>query len=127
MKVDLFNTEQSQILKRALQSSQQQYRAIATNIANVNNESFQRVKTDFSHRLTNEINREDLKITNPKHIRSVDQGSPGGMVPDKENPKVNMTHEMAELAENQIRHDFAARALRRLYSGISTAIRGRIG
>lgn len=125
MKINLFNTLQAQKLKQTLQSYELQYKAISANIANLNNPSYQRVKTDFQELLTSRLDHSGLKATEPGHIQSNSSNPAGRLVVDKENPDVDMSHEMADLAENQIRYEFVSRALRQYYSGLSASILGR--
>lgn len=128
MKINLFNTVRAQELKQTLQNYELQYKAIAGNIANINNPNYLRVKTDFHELLTNRINQSGLRATQPGHIQSNSNGSIGGnLTVDKENPQVDMSREMADLVENQIRYEFVSRALKQYYSGLSSAILGRTG
>lgn len=112
-------------MKQTLQAYELQYKAISTNIANLNNASHQRVKTDFNEMLATRLDQSGLKATHPKHIHPSSNSPAGNLTVDKENPKVDMSREMADLAENQIRYEFASRALRRLYDGLSASILGR--
>ncbi|MCF7800583.1 MAG: hypothetical protein K9N34_01060 [Candidatus Marinimicrobia bacterium] len=125
MKINLFSTQQAQKLKQTLHAYELQYKAISTNIANLNNSSFQRVKTDFHEMLASRMDQSGLKTTHSKHIQPSSGSSVGGLEVDKENPRVDMSREMADLAENQIRYEFVSRALRQHYSGLSAAILGR--
>ena len=118
----IFNTQSFQLLKKSLDVYSKQHEAIAKNIANANNNAYDRADTDFSKVLKQDLDR-TLKVTDPKHIQS-------SVTPDPKNPlskkeKVDVNREMGELAENQIRYDFSARVLNRKYRGLSQSITGR--
>jgi flagellar basal-body rod protein FlgB len=121
----IFNTNSIQLLKKSLDVYSKQHEAIAKNIANANNDAYSRTDTDFSKVLQHDLDR-NLKVTNKKHIQSSNtpaQKSPSEM---SKKEKVDVNREMGELAENQIRYDFAARVLNRKYRSLSQSITGRI-
>jgi flagellar basal-body rod protein FlgB len=126
MNVKLFNTKQAQLLKRALAVYEQQHRAIARNVAHADQRDYTRVNTDFSKELQAAADNSRIKTTRSKHIRvsqfNDGQGRPGR---NKNGEKVDLSREMTELAENQIRYDFVTRILNRYYSGLSVSITGR--
>ena len=94
------------------------------NIAHLaSNENFTRVNTDFSKEL--ELARTgSLRNSDKRHIQSSGKME-GSAVTSAQGQKVDLTREMAELAELQIRHDLVTRALNRFYNGVSSAITGR--
>lgn len=121
----IFGSTKNHLLKRALDVYQKQHEAISKNVANANSEGYQRVNTDFSHELeVAKVSR--MKTSDSRHIsRGVPQESSVPVNGQNEN-NVDMTEEMAHLAENQIKYEFATRMLNRMYRGITTSITGRI-
>ena len=120
----IFNTQNISLLKKSLDVYGKQHEAIAKNIANANNPEYKRAETDFSKTLKNTIER-TLKTTDPRHI-----AEPKPPVPnDAENSKeeIDLSREMGELAENQIRYDFSARMLQKNYQLLNISIKGRNG
>jgi len=127
MKIKLFNTNNAQLFKRALDVHGKQHKAIAQNIANASNPDYTRVSTDFSRLLESAVGPSKVNITNEKHICSsqFSDRSIQDQYADKDE-KVDFSREMTDMAENQIKFDFAARALNRYFKGLSNAIVGRI-
>lgn len=121
----IFESNQSTLLKKALNVYQKQHEAISKNVANASNRDYQRVNTDFSHEL--ELAKKSrLQSTHQNHFRSgIDKST--NSHPSVENTEsVDLSEEMVNLAENQIKYEFTTRMLNRLYRGISTSITGRI-
>ncbi len=124
--MSIFETPKSQLLKQALDVYSRQHNAIAKNVANVNNPEYQRVQTDFSSELHKAEERTGVKTSHPQHIQGSQFERKRGLTADEsKQTDVDLTQEMADLAENQIRYEFSARTLNRYYSGLSTAILGR--
>ena len=121
----IFESNQSRLIKRALDVYQKQHEAISKNVANTNSKGYKRINTDFSHEL--EVAKTSrIKTSDSRHIsRGIPQES-SGPVNGENSKSVDLTEEMAHLAENQIKYEFATRILNRMYRGISTSITGRI-
>ncbi|NOZ08220.1 MAG: flagellar basal body rod protein FlgB [FCB group bacterium] len=124
MELKLFNTKNSLLLKKALETYGLERAAISENIANVNNPRFRRIDTDFSSVLKEEMSDNRLRVTDPKHLdgskfRTKAQSEVNG------EEGVDLTREMSDLAANQIKHEFVSKVLRRYYAGLSSAILGR--
>lgn len=121
----ILSNGQSQLLKKALNVYQKQHEAISKNVANASNDDYKRINTDFSSELHQaKTSNADLKTTNSKHISSNDNSSLS-LKEKKEGNTVDITREMGLLAENQIKYEFATRALSRMYKGISNSITGK--
>jgi len=121
----ILSNGQSQLLKKALNVYQKQHEAISKNVANASNDDYKRINTDFSSELQQaKTSNADLKTTNSKHISSNDNSSLS-LKEKKEGNTVDITREMGLLAENQIKYEFATRALSRMYKGISNSITGK--
>ncbi|HDR04901.1 MAG TPA: flagellar basal body rod protein FlgB [Candidatus Marinimicrobia bacterium] len=121
--MEILNTNNSQLLKRAVQVYDRQHRAISENIANVNNPGYRKKNTDFSAELEGIQNLSKMRMTHEKHLRSEDSNIIGSA--DEKEQEVDLTEEMGNLAQNQIKHEFVAMLLQRYYSGLSTAISGQ--
>jgi len=122
----LFNTKRAQLLKKAISVYERQHRAISQNVAQANNPNYTRVNTDFSATLRSAVDQSKIKVTKDKHIRSSHfSESTDGKLNNSKEKKVDLTREMTELAENQIRYEFVTRILNRYYNGLSVSITGR--
>ena len=121
----LFQTQKSQLLKKALDVYSRQHNAIAKNVAHVNTPDFKRLATDFSAELRQAESKGRVRTTHAAHISQPLFEQRTESRTETEENQVDLTREMAELAENQIRFDFSARILRRHFDGLSNAIAGR--
>ncbi|RKY52805.1 MAG: flagellar basal body rod protein FlgB [Candidatus Neomarinimicrobiota bacterium] len=127
MKINLFNTKQEKLMEKALDVYVKQNKAIAQNVANAGNPDYKRINTDFSQVLKSASSQSKLKVTNKRHISS--SGLIGNINFDEKRGgggKVNITKEMADLAENQIRHELVTQTLNRYYNALKTSISGKI-
>lgn len=123
----IFNTQKVQFLKQALDVYSDRHEKIAENVANANNPQYKKKNTEFSGVLKNQMNR-SLATSDNRHIGNpVEPDSKAASAGDGNQEKIDISSEMARLAENQIRYDFAARTLRRAYRGLSLSITGRNG
>jgi flagellar basal-body rod protein FlgB len=125
MKVELFKTENAQVLKRALDVYQKQHEAIARNVSNINTVGYQPVNTDFSTQLEIASSQSNIKTSDPRHIAGSNFEARTADPESGAAEKVDLSAEMTKLAENQIRYEFATRALNKFYTGIYTAITGK--
>ena len=124
MKIEIFNTKQKNLVKNAVDVYNKQHNAIAKNIANVNDPFYKRVQTDFSEELKIAQQKSPLKNSNEKHILTPHYKAT--LFPAKKGTgKVEITKEMADLAENQIRNEFATKRLTRYFRQLELSIRGR--
>lgn len=119
----LFNTDSQILLKRSLDVLIRHNKNIAENVANINVKGYRRKPTRFLDELVDARGRKRLSITHARHLRFNDEF---GDVPEYEKGKVEITREMTDLAQNQIRFDFSARMLRRKFEGLARAISGRV-
>lgn len=121
----IFRTENIQLVKQSLDVYTKQHEAIAQNVAQSNDPNYKRMNTDFSDALKTSIERK-LKTTEERHFgfsSPLEEDARREMI--GANEKVDVSKEMGELADNQIRYDFASRALQRMYKGLSIAITGK--
>lgn len=125
MNIKLFATKYSQLLNKALDVYARQHKAISENVANASDPGFQRVNPDFSQSLR-QAEAARLKQSSSRHIGSsgIAEG-PVAVTGNGTGTPVDLTREMAELAELQIKHDLVTRALNKYYAGVGTAITGR--
>jgi flagellar basal-body rod protein FlgB len=117
------------LLRQTLTAYSARHTAAAENIANVETKGFRPLKVHFEDALQRalEPNKPGSAKTHEKHMNfSTDVSSVGYRVEEMD-ASVNLEQEMAELAQNQIKYDFAVRALKGNYDKIKMAIRGRLG
>ncbi len=124
MEIKVFNTNQTELLKKALDVYTQKHNAIAQNIANLENPDYKPVRTDFNTILNNKIGNSKIKTTTEKHIVAPHY-PPQDISGQTDQEKVDLTTEMTELAENQIRHEFVSQVLGGYYEKLRMAISGK--
>jgi len=130
----LSGTPRNQALAKTLDARMARQRVIASNIANVNTPGFQRKEVAFEDALATAIDKSRLRgaRTNGAHlpigrsamndvrhhvITPVDNTMPSGV------NNVDIDHEMAQLAENQIGFMHALRFMRTAYERIDSAVK----
>ncbi len=123
------------ILEKGLDAYALRQKSISDNIANVDTPGYRRSAVSFEEDLKAALNKEGVAgyRTNPNHFRvgrpRIEDVKPIPFLP-KDNSlasgknNVDIDHEMAELAKNQIRFEYAARLVQRGYNKIRSAIRG---
>lgn len=117
------------LLRKTLTAYSARHTAIAENIANVETKGFRPLKVHFEAALQRAMapNKPGSTKTHAKHMNFSNDVPSVGYRIEELDASVNLEHEMAELAKNQIKFDFVARALRGNYDKIKAAIRGRVG
>jgi flagellar basal-body rod protein FlgB len=124
MEIDIFGTNSKKLVKQAIDVYNKQHNAISKNIANVNDPLYKRVKTDFSEELKLAQQNAPLKSSSDKHITQPHYTAT--LFPQENGrDRVEITKEMADLAENQIRNEFATKRLSRIFSKLQLSIKGR--
>ncbi|UCH10971.1 MAG: hypothetical protein JSU61_03530 [Fidelibacterota bacterium] len=119
----IFNNQPTVLLKRSLDLLMRHHRNISENVSNINMEGYERKPTRFLDELSEAQRRSQLHVSHARHIRP----DPSDRLPPEwERGPVEITREMADLAQNQIRYDFSARVMRRKFEGLTRAITGRI-
>jgi len=122
----LFNTIHSKWLNKGLQINNKKHKAISKNISNVNNPNYEKKSTNFADELTIAEENTGLNSTDNEHITQ--HTYDWGPIPrDNREGKVNLTKQMTEMAENQIKQRFSTVRLRRYYQGLGKSIKGKIG
>ncbi len=125
MEIDIFGTGQKKLVKKAVDVYNKQHKAISKNIANVNDPHYRRTKTDFSEELKEAEANSPLKSSHNKHITQPHYKAT--LFPqDRGEGKVEITQEMADLAENQIRNKFATKRLAGIFKKLQISIKGRM-
>ncbi len=119
----IFTNQPAVLLKRSLNLLMRHHRNISENVANLNVIGYERKPTRFLDELSEAHRRTALHTTQPRHIVPDPAGQPP---PEWERGPVEITHEMTDLAQNQIRYDFSVRVMRRKFEGLTRAISGRI-
>ncbi|MFQ5751322.1 MAG: flagellar basal body rod protein FlgB [bacterium] len=127
MKFSPLNKTLVPILKKSLDAYATRHKAIAENIANIDSQGYRPLKVSFEENLRNMLQKKHA-IAMKTNSRHMDIGSSVLEVKEtvvNDQDKVDVEAEMAELAKNQIRFEFAARLLARKYENIRASIIGR--
>lgn len=118
----IFSTPSTLLLKRSLDLLMRHNRNIAENVSRMNEPGYNRKPTRFLDDLSKMESQLRLRSSDSRHISSESVVSDA---PDWEKGPVQLTREMADLAQNQIRYDFSTRILRRRFEGLIQSITGR--
>lgn len=123
------------ILNKSLDAYALRQKSIADNIANVDTPGYKRSAVSFEEDLKNALDKSKLfgYRTHPNHLpigrQKVEDVEPIAYIPKDDSipsgkNNVNIDKEMAELAKNDIRFNFAARMLEGTFKRLKSAIRG---
>lgn len=125
------------MLNRGLDAYALRQRTIAKNIANVSTPEYKPERVKFEELFNKAVTSATGEVTNENHIPigvtdDDNDVSPEVTVPEVPKAEVYMSgeshvsidKEMAELAQNQIRYRFAARAVKSYFQGMQSAITG---
>ena len=118
----IFNTPSTLLLKRSLDLLMKHNRNISENVSRMNEPGYKRKPTRFLDDLNNVESQLRLRSTSSRHI---EPDSFDSDVPEWEKGPVQLTREMADLAQNQVRFDFSSRMMRRRFEGLLQSITGR--
>jgi len=125
------------VLNRGLDAYALRQRTIAKNIANVTTPDYKPEKVKFEELFGKAVSSAVGEVSNEKHIPIGVNNEDNDVVPEVDVPEVpqpqvymsgeshvSIDKEMAELAQNQIRYRFAARAVKSYFQGMQNAISG---
>ena len=118
----IFNTPSNALIKRSLDLLTRHHLNISENVSRMNDPDYKRKPTRFLDELARSERSMRLRSSNLRHIVP---DAADGHVPEWEKGKVQLTREMADLAQNQIRYDFSSRIMRRRFQGLLQSITGR--
>ncbi len=126
MKINPFQTQSVKVFQEALKLYQKQFQSISKNIANVNNPNYVREATDFKSTMESLQSSDKMKTTSDKHIHNPKfYTEPSPVNSEDKTTSVDLTKEMTELAENQVKYEFATRYLSRKFTYLHQAVTGR--
>lgn len=131
----IFSKTKIPVLHKSLDAYAMRQKSISDNIANVDTPGYRRSEVKFEENLKAALDKKGLfgYRTHPKHMRvgkpRIDELKPIPFIPKDESlasgkNNVDIDHEMAELAKNQIRFAYAARFVERSFAKLKSAIRG---
>lgn len=121
-------------LQRLVDLAALRHKLLASNIANATSPEYQRRDIDFQKELSQamETRRVRPKVTRPEHIVSdraagapqVQRLTGGTNAPEVSG--VDIDKEMGELATNELNYEVGLKLISKAFSGLHTAIRGRV-
>ncbi|RKY86762.1 flagellar basal body rod protein FlgB [candidate division KSB1 bacterium] len=131
----IFGKTKIPLLYKSMDAYSMRQRSIVNNIANVSTPGFRRTEVKFEEELKKALGKRGIKgyLTNPKHIPvgrpSIERVKPIPYMPKDDSLRsglnnVDIDHEMAELAKNQIRYAYATRLMRDSFNKLRSSIRG---
>jgi len=131
----IFSRTKIPILFKSLDAYTMRQRSIADNIANVDTPGYKRSEVAFEEDLKAALDKRGVfgYRTDPRHLPvgrpRIDDIKPTPFIPIDDSlasgkNNVDIDHEMAELAKNQIRFAYAARFMEGTFNRLKSAIRG---
>jgi len=125
-----------QSLEQALSTASLKQRVHSANIANVDTPNYKSKQVDFQSTLNDVINNQSISSykTNSKHLAfssETTQNSPATIKVNKDTQyspngnNVDMDHEMAELAKNQLWYNAVTERVSGKFNSLRTVIDGR--
>ncbi len=132
----IFNHTKIPLLSKSLKASAVRQRIRANNIANANTKGYKRLEVKFEEELRKSLRKRSVggMQTNEKHIplgrrRAIELEpevyEPNDPVDPSGVNNVDIEHEMAELAKNQLIYSAAAKFTAKNFMKIKAAIKGR--
>ncbi len=126
--------EKVQLLNKAMDAYSLRMRASAKNIANVNTTGYKPERVKFEELFNQQVIALSGASTNKAHIRIGANDNPEGEVTEQKIPEaekyisgendLNLDKEMSDIAENQIRFQFASQNLSKHFRQMGAAITG---
>lgn len=115
------------LLKNSLNAYAKRHEAIAQNIAHLDTPSYKPIKVSFEENLQKELMNKKTVVakSHPRHINIGRNTVEVEETLSTQNERVNIEDEMAELAKNRIRFEFATKVLARKYQLLRSAILGQ--
>ena len=131
----IFNRTKIPLLYKSLYAYTMRQKSISDNIANVDTPGYKRSEVAFEEDLKAALDKKGVSgyRTDPRHMRvgrpRIEDVKPTPFIPKDDSlasgkNNVDIDHEMAELAKNQIRFAYAARFLEGTFKRLKSAIRG---
>jgi len=131
----IFRKTKIPLLHKGLDAYSKRQKSIADNIANVDTPGFRRSEVRFEEDLIKALDKNGVKgyRTHKMHIPigrlPIEELKPEYVIPDDPSlasglNNVNIDHEMAELAKNQIRYQGARQLIEGQFNTLKSAIRG---
>jgi len=131
----IFNKTKIPVLFKSLDAYAMRQRSIADNIANVDTPGYRRSEVAFEEDLKAALDKRGVfgYRTDPRHLPvgrpRIEDLEPTPFIPKDDSlasgkNNVDIDHEMAELAKNQIRFAYAARFMEGAFNRLKSAIRG---
>ena len=130
----IFSNPNQQLIEQSLSAASMRQKTISQNIANVDTPNYKAKKTVFEHQLKDAINNDRLNAyrTDPRHLEFGGRGRTNThIVVDRNNTmfnhngnNVDIEHEMAEMAKNQIYYNALIDRLNGRFNNIRTVVGG---
>lgn len=138
----LFDATKIPLLGKALDVYALRQKVISSNIANITTVGYRSQNVTFEEQIAGAMQKDAVSpsVTNERHIAIGSDNPAGDVARIIDTPSdtsvsgdslasgindVDIDHEMADLAKNQIRFKFAARLLTESFRGIQKSIRGQ--
>lgn len=126
MKIDMFDRSSLPVLQKQLDACVAQNDATSSNIANIGTPNYKRLKVDFQKELSDAISGASNAVDLSKKVEQINpeiEVDPTGLNLSGAN-NVDIDHEMADLAKNQLQFSVSSRVLSMTIQEIDKSING---
>ena len=126
MKIDLFERSVLPVLQKQLDGCALQNKVIASNIANIGTPNYKRLTVDFQKELSEAISEAKDSVDLSKKVEDIDpqiEIDPTRLDESGAN-NVDIDHEMADLAKNQLQFSISARIISDTIQEVDKSING---
>ncbi len=124
MKIDLFDRSRIPLLEKQLDAFSLRNKAISSNIANMETPNYKRLDVSFEQELSNAVSRATGDVDLSDKVNQVEpevEEDPSSL---NGGNNIDIDHEMAELAKNQMQFSLASKLVAGEFQDIDKSING---
>jgi flagellar basal-body rod protein FlgB len=124
MKIDLFDRSRIPLLEKQLDAFSLRNKAISSNIANIETPGYRRLDVSFEQELSNAVSQASGDVDLSNQVDQVEpeiESDPSSL---NGGNNIDIDHEMAELAKNQLQFSLVSKLLAGTFQSIDKSING---
>ena len=124
MKIDLFDRSRIPLLEKQLDAFSLRNKAISSNIANIETPGYRRLDVSFEQELSNAVSQASGDVDLSNQVNQVEpeiESDPSSL---NGGNNIDIDHEMAELAKNQLQFSLVSKLLAGTFQSIDKSING---
>ncbi|HUI29744.1 MAG TPA: flagellar basal body rod protein FlgB [Candidatus Acidoferrales bacterium] len=126
MKIDLFDRSRIPLLEKQLDALSLRNKAIASNIANIGTPNYKRLDVSFENELSDAISEANNSVDLSNNVEQVEpeMGVDRASLYFNGANNIDIDHEMAELAKNQLQFGLVSKLVAGTFQSIDKSING---